>query len=70
VSIRPDAPIDSDRLHAGSHGEAFLALPTHKLRPKGWLLDKPEAALSVIPQRVQDESRFIIANHSTAPADR
>jgi predicted ATPase len=61
-------------LHARSHGEAFMALLTHKFRGKGlYLLDEPEAALSpnrqlaalrVIHELVQDQSQFIIATHS------
>lgn len=61
-------------LHARSHGEAFMALLTHKFRGKGlYLLDEPEAALSpnrqlaalsAIHQLVHDESQFIIATHS------
>jgi len=61
-------------LHARSHGEAFLALLTHKFRGNGlYLLDEPEAALSpnrqlaalsAIHQLVQAESQFIIATHS------
>lgn len=61
-------------LHARSHGEAFMALLTHKLKGKGlYLLDEPEAALSpnrqlaaltAIHQLVQDDSQFIIATHS------
>ncbi|MCC6487713.1 MAG: AAA family ATPase [Candidatus Hydrogenedentes bacterium] len=61
-------------LHARSHGEAFMALLTHKLRGKGlYLLDEPEAALSpnrqlaalaAIHRLVQDDSQFIIATHS------
>ncbi|MDB6053360.1 MAG: family ATPase, partial [Verrucomicrobiales bacterium] len=62
-------------LHHRSHGEAFLALLTHKFQGKGlYLLDEPEAALSpnrqlaallAIHQFVQDESQFIIATHSS-----
>lgn len=61
-------------LHQRSHGEAFMALLTNKLRGKGlYLFDEPEAALSpnrqlaalsVIHQLVQDDSQFIIATHS------
>lgn len=63
-----------ESLHARSHGEAFMALLTHKFRGKGlYLLDEPEAALSpsrqlaalsIIHQLVQDHSQFIIATHS------
>jgi predicted ATPase len=61
-------------LHARSHGEAFMALLTEKLRGRGlYLLDEPEAALSpsrqlaaisAIHHLVQNESQFIIATHS------
>lgn len=61
-------------LHQRSHGEAFMALLTHKLRGHGlYLLDEPEAALSpnrqlaaltAIHQLVRNESQFIIATHS------
>jgi predicted ATPase len=61
-------------LHAQSHGEAFLALLTHRLQGGGlYLFDEPEAALS--PQRqlavltllhrlVYHRSQLIIATHS------
>jgi predicted ATPase len=62
------------RLHERSHGEAFMALLTHKFRGQGlYLLDEPEAALSpsrqlaalcAIHELVQAESQFIIATHS------
>ena len=61
-------------LHARSHGEAFMALLTHKFKGKGlYLLVEPEAALSpnrqlaalfAIHQLVEDKSQFIIATHS------
>lgn len=61
-------------LHARSHGEAFMALLTHKFRGQGlYLLDEPEAALSpsrqlaalrLIRELVDDASQFIIATHS------
>jgi predicted ATPase len=61
-------------LHARSHGEAFTALLTLKLRGDGlYILDEPEAALSpnrqlqalrAIHDLVQDGSQFIIATHS------
>lgn len=65
---------DNRSLHERSHGEAFMALLTHKFRGQGlYLLDEPEAALSpnrqmaalsAIHQLVQDQSQFIIATHS------
>ncbi len=61
-------------LHQQSHGEAFMAVLTHKLRGHGfYLLDEPEAALSptrqlaalrAIDQLVDAHSQFIIATHS------
>jgi predicted ATPase len=61
-------------LHERSHGEAFMALLTHKFRGQGlYILDEPEAALSpnrqlaaltAIHQLVRNESQFIIATHS------
>ncbi len=61
-------------LHLRSHGEAFLALLTHRFRGNGlFLLDEPEAALSPLRQmtflaRVHElvlkQSQFIIATHS------
>lgn len=57
-----------------SHGEAFMAVPQHKLRGRGlYLLDEPEAALSpsrqlaalrAIHDLAQDGSQFVIATHS------
>jgi predicted ATPase len=61
-------------LHERSHGESFLDLFTHRLRPDGlYLLDEPEAALS--PQgamaalaRIHEPARtgaqFVVATHS------
>jgi len=61
-------------LHARSHGEAFMAALTMKLKGRGlYILDEPEAALSptrqmaalsAIHQLVLEESQFIIATHS------
>lgn len=61
-------------LHRRSHGEAFMATLTCKLRGKGfYVFDEPEAALSptrqmsalsAIHHLVEDESQFIIATHS------
>lgn len=61
-------------LHDKSHGEAFMAVLTHKLKGNGiYLFDEPEAALSpsrqlvalrAINQLVEDSSQFIIATHS------
>ncbi len=61
-------------LHEQSHGEAFLALFTHRLREDGlYLLDEPEAALSPMRQMafltalhdlVGGGSQLVIATHS------
>ncbi|WP_235921157.1 AAA family ATPase [Lentzea tibetensis] len=61
-------------LHEKSHGEAFLALVTHRFGPNGlYLLDEPEAALSPrgclaliarIAELVEQGSQFVIATHS------
>ena len=61
-------------LHKRSHGEAFLAMLTMKLRGNGfYIFDEPEAALSparqlsalaAIHKLVKKESQFIIATHS------
>jgi predicted ATPase len=61
-------------LHARSHGEAFTAVLTHKLRGHGlYLFDEPEAALSpsrqlvalrAIHKLVLQESQLVIATHS------
>ncbi len=61
-------------LHEQSHGEAFFALFTHRLRGDGlYLFDEPEAALSPLRQLaflsrlhelVADGSQFVIATHS------
>ena len=61
-------------LHARSHGESFIDLLRHRFGPSGlYLLDEPEAALSVqgcmaalalIDQYVKAGAQFIIATHS------
>lgn len=61
-------------LHGQSHGEAFLAVLTQKLKGNGlYIFDEPEAALSpsrqmsalvAIDQLVKKRSQFIIATHS------
>jgi predicted ATPase len=61
-------------LHEQSHGESFLALALHRFGPNGlYLLDEPEAALSVrgelamilrMRDLAQEGSQFIIATHS------
>ena len=62
------------KLHARSHGEAFISILLDKFRGNGlYLLDEPEAALSpnrqlaalrAIHQLVQEQSQFIIVTHS------
>jgi predicted ATPase len=61
-------------LHERSHGESFLELALHRFGPRGlYLLDEPEAALSVhgclaMLTRIRDlaavGSQFVIATHS------
>jgi predicted ATPase len=62
-------------LHDRSHGEAFLAVMTHRFRGNGlYLLDEPESALSPARQRAllkrilhlagNKNSQFIISTHS------
>ncbi len=61
-------------LHEQSHGESFLAVLLHRLGGDGlYLLDEPEAALSVqnqltclrrIDELVAEGSQFVIATHS------
>lgn len=60
--------------HERSHGESFLALLTHRFGPRGlYLLDEPEAALSVtgtlavlrrIAELTSQGSQFVVATHS------
>lgn len=68
------AGFGNQSLHERSHGEAFLATLTQKLRGNGlYIFDEPEAALSparqmaaltAIHQLVGQDSQFIIATHS------
>ncbi|WP_238453812.1 hypothetical protein [Micromonospora sp. ATA51] len=61
-------------LHERSHGESFLDLATHRFGSRGlYLLDEPEAALSVhgclaMLTRIRDlaetGSQFVVATHS------
>lgn len=61
-------------LHDWSHGESFIDLLVHRFRPRGlYLLDEPEAALSVHGQLqflvrlhdlVEQGCQFVIATHS------
>ena len=60
--------------HERSHGEAFLDLVTHRFGPRGlYLLDEPEAALSVrgtmallarLHELAGQGSQFVVATHS------
>ncbi|MEM1335599.1 MAG: AAA family ATPase, partial [Actinomycetota bacterium] len=60
--------------HERSHGESFIDLVVHRFRPRSlFLLDEPEAALSVHGQLqllvrmhdlVADGCQFVIATHS------
>ncbi|GAA5170778.1 AAA family ATPase [Pseudonocardia eucalypti] len=60
--------------HERSHGESFLDLVTHRFRPGGlYLLDEPEAALSVrgclavlarMVELAGGGSQFVVATHS------
>ena len=61
-------------LHEQSHGESFLDIALNRLGPQGfYLLDEPEAALSVagqlallrrIHELVRQRSQFVVATHS------
>lgn len=61
-------------LHKQSHGESFLALASNRFGPDGlYLLDEPEAALSVtgalallavVLRAAQSGAQFVIATHS------
>jgi predicted ATPase len=79
LSIYGDVP-----LHAQSHGESFLALAANRFGADGlYLLDEPEAALSVtgalallavVARAATSGAQFVIATHSpivlAAPAAR
>jgi predicted ATPase len=73
--LSPDLSIYGDvPLHEQSHGESFLALAANRFGRDGlYLLDEPEAALSVsgqlallavIARAAGDGAQFIIATHS------
>ncbi|MET3287814.1 UNVERIFIED_CONTAM: putative ATPase [Brevibacillus sp. OAP136] len=75
LALRPYEAYGGKSLHEQSHGEAFLALFTHRFGKKGiYLLDEPEAALSparqlsllAVMRKLEREggSQFIIATHS------
>jgi len=69
LSLYGDVP-----LHAQSHGESFLALAANRFGPDGlYLLDEPEAALSVtgalallavVIRAAAAGAQFVIATHS------
>jgi predicted ATPase len=69
LSIYGDVP-----LHAQSHGESFLALAANRFGAEGlYLLDEPEAALSVtgalallaiVTRAARSGAQFVIATHS------
>ena len=79
LSLYGDVP-----LHAQSHGESFLALAANRFGAEGlYLLDEPEAALSVtgalallavVTRAAESGAQFVIATHSpvllAAPAAR
>ncbi len=79
LSLYGDVP-----LHAQSHGESFLALAVNRFGAEGlYLLDEPEAALSVtgalallavVARAAKAGAQFVIATHSpillAAPAAR
>lgn len=60
--------------HERSHGESFLDLVTHRFGPRGlYLLDEPEAALSVrgcmavlsrLAELAAQDSQIVVATHS------
>jgi predicted ATPase len=60
--------------HERSHGESFLDLVTHRFGPRGlYLLDEPEAALSVrgcmavlarMAELADKDCQFVVATHS------
>jgi predicted ATPase len=71
----PDRSLYGDRpLHEQSHGQAFLALAEHRFHGQGiYLLDEPEAALSVtgalallavIARAAAAGAQFVVATHS------
>lgn len=61
-------------LHEQSHGESFLDIAVNRFGPRGfYLLDEPEAALSVngqlalirrMHELVEEHSQFVVATHS------
>lgn len=75
ATFAPDLSLYGDvALHQQSHGESFLALAANRFGPESlYLLDEPEAALSVsgalallavIARAARAGAQFIIATHS------
>lgn len=72
IGVRED--VYERPLHEQSHGESFLDIAVNRLGPRGfYLLDEPEAALSVqgqlalmrrIHELVGEHSQFVVATHS------
>jgi predicted ATPase len=73
--MAPDLSLYGDTsLHAQSHGQSFLALAEHRFGGEGlFLLDEPEAALSVtgalalltiVARAARAGAQFLIATHS------
>lgn len=72
IGARED--VYSRPLHEQSHGESFLDIAVNRLGPHGfYLLDEPEAALSVggqlalmrrLHELVEQGSQFVVATHS------
>ena len=74
-TFAPDLSLYGDvPLHEQSHGQSFLALASNRFRGEGlYLLDEPEAALSVsgelallavVAQAARVGAQFVIATHS------
>ncbi len=75
AALSPDISIYGGvRMHEQSHGESFLALAANRFGPEGlYLLDEPEAALSVsgqlallavIVRAAREGAQFVVATHS------
>jgi predicted ATPase len=74
-TFAPDRSLYGDvPLHGQSHGQSFLALAANRFAGQGlYLLDEPEAALSVtgalallavVTRAARDGAQFVIATHS------
>jgi predicted ATPase len=74
VELAPMQDVFERPLHEQSHGESFLDIAINRFGPRGlYLLDEPEAALSVAGQLalmarmhelVAQHSQFVVATHS------